>query len=265
MFATAITNFPSNAIACEAVMANAKSYDGKKIAQIPVELLNLDSYQRNEGPTVASIAKHWDERKCDPLLVSYRDGNFYVVDGQHRLAAAKLIGKKDITCVIFEMNRDEEVRHFMTQRDNVRNLSAYQQMWAGREGGDELATSVFRVFADMEIELVDGRRCKLGDCCAVATARNICDKYGEDGLRAVLKTIQQIGWRYTRGGLSSPCLRAFKNLYRYTGGNQDVMRQHASAAIRARSYDIVVAEAHAAYPGRGETSALSEYLLHGAD
>jgi len=61
--------------------------------------LNLDeSYQRStdNGASTAlikRIANGWDWRMCLPLVVSKRDdGSLWVIDGQHRLAAAKLRG-----------------------------------------------------------------------------------------------------------------------------------------------------------------------------
>ncbi|WP_260928186.1 DUF6551 family protein [Novosphingobium sp. 9] len=64
----------------------------------PAELNLDDSYQRStdNGASMAlikRIANGWDWRMCLPLVVSKRDdGSLWVIDGQHRLAAAKLRG-----------------------------------------------------------------------------------------------------------------------------------------------------------------------------
>ena len=50
------------------------------------------------------LIKEWDERLLDPLVVSFRDGKFNVVDGQHRIAAMrKMNGGKEVMvrCVIY--------------------------------------------------------------------------------------------------------------------------------------------------------------------
>ena len=48
------------------------------------------SYQRPVNPKeVDRLIREWDERLIDPVVVSFRDGKFYVVDGQHRIAAMR--------------------------------------------------------------------------------------------------------------------------------------------------------------------------------
>lgn len=48
------------------------------------------SYQRPVNPKeVERLIREWDERLLDPIVVSFRDGKFNVVDGQHRIAALR--------------------------------------------------------------------------------------------------------------------------------------------------------------------------------
>ena len=63
-------------------------------------------YQRpvNERE-VDRLIREWDDRLLDPLVVSFRDGKFNVVDGQHRIAAMrKMNGGKEVMvrCVIYD-------------------------------------------------------------------------------------------------------------------------------------------------------------------
>ena len=47
-------------------------------------------YQRPVNPKeVDRLIREWDERLLDPVTVSFRDGKFYVVDGQHRISAMR--------------------------------------------------------------------------------------------------------------------------------------------------------------------------------
>ena len=58
---------------------------------LPTEkLYSGQAYQRPvDEKVVDKLVKNWDDRLLDPLIVSFRDGNFFVVDGQHRVAAMK--------------------------------------------------------------------------------------------------------------------------------------------------------------------------------
>lgn len=48
------------------------------------------SYQRPVDEKEADrLIRDWDERLLDPVIVSFRDGKFYVIDGQHRIAAMR--------------------------------------------------------------------------------------------------------------------------------------------------------------------------------
>jgi hypothetical protein len=74
---------------------------------VPDELQIDPAYQRSiEGQDsqrlITRIAKRWDWAKCLPLLVSDRgEGGMFVVDGQHRLTAAKLRGDiQQLPCVV---------------------------------------------------------------------------------------------------------------------------------------------------------------------
>lgn len=47
-------------------------------------------YQRPVNPKeVERLIREWDERLLDSIIVSFRDGKFYVVDGQHRIVAMR--------------------------------------------------------------------------------------------------------------------------------------------------------------------------------
>lgn len=248
-----------NTTACNAVMSNAKNYDGKLIAQIPIELLQLADYQRKENSTVKSIAQNWDNRKCDPLVVSFRDGAFYVVDGQHRMAAAKMIGKSDLTCVIYQMTYEEEADYFADQMENVRVLTVLQRLKAKAEAGYGYARDIFQICDDMGVILTGNRRCGPGCCAAVHALSGIYQSHGRDAMIAVLGTIDAIGWHYTKGGYSSVVLRSLCGLYLRKKKVRDMV-SIAEKVVKNRSFDDVMREAYSKFPGRGATSALSQLL-----
>ena len=47
-------------------------------------------YQRPvEEKDVDDLIRKWDDHLLKPLIVSFRDGHFYLIDGQHRVAALR--------------------------------------------------------------------------------------------------------------------------------------------------------------------------------
>ena len=82
------------------IMKNLITIGNKKFAWIPVELLNIQPYQRGRQKHVVQIAENWDDSKCNVLLVSYdeTEGCFNVMDGQHRAIAARMRGVEYLVC-----------------------------------------------------------------------------------------------------------------------------------------------------------------------
>lgn len=96
----------------------------------PAQLKIDEGYQRTlqTGPSqslIRRIAVHWDWSLCQPLIVSRRpDGELYVVDGQHRMAAAALRGDIwQLPCVVASY-RDaaEEAASFVALNQQRRPL-----------------------------------------------------------------------------------------------------------------------------------------------
>jgi len=78
--------------------------DITSVHDIPIHLIRVDEkYQREvDEPRVKKIAANFDPRLCGTLTVARRaDGTLWVVDGQHRLKAAIVIGLTHITCQVF--------------------------------------------------------------------------------------------------------------------------------------------------------------------
>ncbi|MDF0540804.1 ParB/RepB/Spo0J family partition protein [Sphingobium sp. H39-3-25] len=117
----------------------------------PIPQLQIDaSYQRSieTGPSqslVRRIAMHWDWGLCQPLTVAKRDdGTLWVIDGQHRLAAARL--RKDIydlPCVVVpSVSAADEAASFVALNQQRRPLTALDLFKAALQARDEEAVLI---------------------------------------------------------------------------------------------------------------------------
>jgi hypothetical protein len=113
-----------------------------------------ETYQRSvEGGVsrkqILDMAVNWDWRLCMPLLISRRAGTLFVIDGQHRLEAARLRG--DITylpAVIFEFDDQRgEAELFLNANRKRRQVSKLDDFHAAVAAGDEKATAIRDVVA----------------------------------------------------------------------------------------------------------------------
>lgn len=116
-----------------------------------VSELQIDArYQRSieTGPSqslVRRIARDWDWRLCQPLLVAGRgDAGLFVVDGQHRLAAARLRGDiGDLPCVLISYrDANEEAAAFVELNRARKPLGALELFRASLAGADPDALAV---------------------------------------------------------------------------------------------------------------------------
>lgn len=115
-------------------------------------LLVDDTYQRSiEGGSsqklIVKIAENWDWRLCLPLLVSRRDGRLYVIDGQHRLEAAKLRGDiAHMPVVVFDFDDPKaEAELFVQANRSRRQMSKLDDFHAAVVAGDLKAVATDEV------------------------------------------------------------------------------------------------------------------------
>lgn len=75
-----------------------------KIENVKVEDLKVDrAYQRELSiPLVETIKNNWDEVASELILVSRREDGLYIINGQHRTAAARLLGLKKVPARVIE-------------------------------------------------------------------------------------------------------------------------------------------------------------------
>lgn len=94
---------------------------------------------------VRAIAKDWNWTLCQPLVVANRDGEeLFVVDGQHRLAAAHLRGDiLDLPCVIISSSgAAQEAETFVALNDRRRPLQRLQVFRAALAAGNVEAVAI---------------------------------------------------------------------------------------------------------------------------
>lgn len=116
----------------------------------PHELNLDDSYQRstdNGGSRalIRKIALGWDWRMCLPLVVSKRDdGSLWVIDGQHRLAAAMLRGDIPyMPCVVgIYGSVADEAAMFVSMNRARRPMNRLDDFHAAIASGDREAIEI---------------------------------------------------------------------------------------------------------------------------
>lgn len=114
------------------------------------------AYQRDlVAQKVSEISAAWSWVALGALVVGERGGEFWVIDGQHRAAAAKR--RSDIThlpCVVFKTTDvKQEARGFLTIQTMRKPVSAVAKQKAMVTAGDEVAAFVQQTVDALSLQI----------------------------------------------------------------------------------------------------------------
>ncbi|NCC47398.1 MAG: hypothetical protein EOM16_10305 [Bacteroidia bacterium] len=120
--------------------------------------INVDmTYQRHPKiSSVRRISREWNWESLGVLYVGKRiDGRFYIIDGQHRLAAA--LNRSDVEllpCIIYQSSGPRfEAKMFLEINRKSRRVSPNETFKTNLVIGDPISTAIKRVADDLGIHV----------------------------------------------------------------------------------------------------------------
>lgn len=117
-------------------------------------LLVNEEYQRTAISTkVLEMASAWSWISCGVIVVAKRDDNYWVIDGQHRVLAAKRRSDiKEIPCIVFDTeNISDEASGFLATNTNRKPVTSHGKHKALVVSGDDIAIFVEKTFKDLGV------------------------------------------------------------------------------------------------------------------
>lgn len=267
-------------------MSNVQTIGGKQFCTIPLSLLEVDEeYQRLltiNMSKVKDLAGHWDENKCDPILVSPHPetNTFAVIDGTHRFLV-KGIYKEDmiVASIAIGLSEDpkerqvQEAELFSEQNTHVDHLTPANKHKAYVKRGirkycilDECIKGRKLLISPYELKnlpqaqqdalLSDGYRILSGysDAVAAAALNN-----GKEILTNILDIIEKSGYNLAPNGYSSKVIRPVKAVLNMHGNDPRIVRAITEYFIKTEP-NIFIANALARYPKRKATEGRIIYL-----
>ncbi len=160
---------------------------------------------------VERLIREWDERLLDPLVVSYREGRFNVIDGQHRVSALrKMNGGRDVMvrCKVYSGLTYKEEAALCWKLDKAKKrLSLSQATNALAESGlDAEITEIKRLMNCEGFTWALGRR-HSKDYEVIAT-RAVINAYRLLGSEGLLRLFRLLGdtWHGDVRSLTAPVI-----------------------------------------------------------
>lgn len=184
----------SDALLAETVIKNAYHVGNKLIAEVPISLMRIDdSYQRLVQNNVKKLMRNWDDEECEALRVSYRDGYFYIVDGQHRYVVANVKNISHLVCEIYTgLTREDEAKKFAKQNENITRLTTYDTFKANLVYKESIDSSIKKVCDKFHVSVKKSNGAK--NLKSVSSARNIVRNNGEKAFEWILSVIADANW-----------------------------------------------------------------------
>lgn len=165
----------------------------KSITRIPLSDINVDSYQRVlKESTVRKIINNFDPVGLGSLLVSKRDGKYWVFDGQHRLKALQALGAKTAECIVYEgMTYLDEAKAWDYFNLKSNRATRLDQANAELKRGDEFAIALDKAVEETGLYIDYQQKGREGHIKAYIALEKIYKEYGRDRLQKSLRFIKQ--------------------------------------------------------------------------
>jgi hypothetical protein len=221
------------------------------------ELFVDHTYQRDKvsEKKILRLASEWSWIGCGAICVAMRDSDYMVIDGQHRVLAAKR--RADISqlpCIVFETSGiEEEAQGFISANINRMPVQAIDKFRAMVVSRDPVALRVQKILDDLGITVASNptknRQLKTTDRCikyaemdeqrlrrVLAVAAELCD-----GVMVISHLILQGLWKLDM----SCCLltdRKFRERIIGVGADALLLGARKAAGFYGKSGELVAAK-----------------------
>jgi hypothetical protein len=217
------------------------------LAMVPISAIYVDhNYQRElKDKHVAKILGGFSWAKFGALVLAVqKDGRFSVVEGQHRLEAARLHPQvHEVPAVIVEMvDMAGESQCFLAiNRDRIA-VTSIEQYWAGLTAGDADCATIARVLNAAGCDIVPEAGASAPHLTnAVGAMGRAIKRSGEEAVRRAL-LILRAAWPKDAKALRGTLISAVSRLVRL---NKSVNDSDLAAVLSAQSFAQMTAHAEA--------------------
>lgn len=190
-----------------------------ELSDIKVDHYEFGGYQRKcDLKRVKAIANKFNEALVDtPLIAKRKNGDLYVVDGQHTIEALIAAGYKSYPCNVMDSEgRADEAPVFLatnsTGSARGKSVRPYERYCAGIAYGDEHFLRMKRIMDSVGIEIIDSRNCHKSRTNAIGTLYDMI-KGNSSGVERAILYIKKI-WPDDNDAWTADMIRGFVDFSR---------------------------------------------------
>lgn len=210
--------------------------------ELKVADLCIADYQRGDlsMSKVKKYAENFDWDIFETPLVSYRDGTYWIVDGQHRIEVLKLLGVETVMCkVLVGLTYEEESSKFNKLNSERRLLSANDKFHSRVEAKEPDAVTIRDILSNNNLTY-SKRLCRKGmdKITAITVVENIYHDGGKKHLDRVLHILKE-AWCGEPSAFGCDMMQGLSTFLRHSRGINDEIL--VSCFEKRMPKDIVIA------------------------
>ena len=184
---------------------NSKRLPELELKKIPLDNIKFAEYQREvKQSKVNKITRNFVPDVMGVALVSFRNGEFYCIDAQHRIEALKKLGYTEILCqVLTGLTYEQECYRFVLLNTGRTQLTANQVFHGRVEEKDEDAVALVEMFKKYRFEYNKNNGIKEDNLIgAVSKFVKMQKSFGMNRVERVLRILRN-AWYGDKHSLSS--------------------------------------------------------------
>lgn len=172
-------------------------YTDAGLCDIDVRVLSIDaSYRTLPKNTARHLKKNWNTKYISVIDVSYRDGEFYVVNGAAlAIAAIKRHVNRLPALIHTDLTREDEIAMFLNHTQNLQRQLGLEFFKANLMADNETDMAIKRVCDKYGVKITTSLKPHSNAILSnVAKAREIVNATGENSLDWIFKMLKASGW-----------------------------------------------------------------------
>lgn len=194
---------------------------------LPIDRLMIDqTYQRKLSPSHKRIARNWNRRAAGMLIIGRRpDGSLWVIDGQQRLGAMRILGVSSWPCQVIDTAGAEDEAKIFSILNGGRTALTGRDVFRSRLASNEpLALLVCQICNECGFRFSLSSNCGTNEIGALSTIYAIAST--DDGPEILRKTLRLIrsAWPGDRSAIQATYLRGVAYFFSKHGGRIDERR-----------------------------------------
>lgn len=182
---------------------------------LPCKILHakLDCQKTPKETDVRELASNWEDKLCDPIHVSYRDGQYGIVEGQKRKLSKMMIDSDGtLVCHIYRGLTEEDEYQLFSQLNNGKRTYGTNEDYEARSRFDPKWKYVIGCVSQAGFSITYSGGAKENTFGCAATLEEIYDDMGEIDFIEMLKMLKNTcnGIKYS---LQATFFKGFAKFY----------------------------------------------------